>query len=167
MTNVISIQPLTPEFFPDFSRLIVALAEYECLTPPDAQAFARMEEHAFAARPKFEAFLAFYGDKAVGYAVIFETYSSFLAKPTLYLEDLFVLPDFRSVKIGLSLFRFVAGEALKRGCGRMEWQVLDWNELALNFYRKLGAQHLEGWLPYRLTEEGLRKITESTTIATP
>lgn len=156
----IAIRPLTKELFPELARLIVALADYERLPPPDEDSFARMREHAFADRPKFEAYLAYSDNKVAGYAIIFETYSSFLAKPTLYLEDLFVLPEFRSQKIGYALFTFAAGEAFRRKCGRMEWQVLDWNELALNFYCKSGAKRLDGWLPYRLDENGLRKIVE-------
>lgn len=154
----IAIYPLVPERFSDLAQLIVALAEYEHLAPPDEEAFARMREHAFAARPKFEAFLAYSGNKTAGYAIVFETYSSFLAKPTLYLEDIFVLPEYRSQKIGYTLFMFLAAEAVRRKCGRMDWQVLDWNELALNFYHKLGASRLDGWLPYRLDENGLRNI---------
>ncbi|GAB1431140.1 GNAT family N-acetyltransferase [Ignavibacteria bacterium] len=156
----IAIFPLTPERFSELARLIVALADYEHLPPPDEDAFARMREHAFADRPKFEAFLAYSDNKVAGYAIIFETYSSFLAKPTLYLEDLFVLPEFRSQKIGYTLFAFAVGEAVRRKCGRMEWQVLDWNELALSFYRKFDAMLLDGWLPCRLDENGLRKIIE-------
>ncbi len=160
MSQYCTIVPLAPDTFHEFTQLIVALAEFERLAPPDDEAFARMKQHAFGIRPKFEAFLAYADGKAVGYAIIFETYSSFLAKPTLYLEDLFVLPEFRARKIGYALFTFVAAEAVRRGCGRMEWQVLDWNENAIRFYDKLGAHHLDGWLPYRLTEDGLRAIAE-------
>lgn len=158
MSQGCTIVPLTPDRFSEFTRLIIALAEFEQLTPPDDAAFERMNKHAFGTRPKFEAYLAFIDETAVGYAIVFETYSSFLAKPTLYLEDLFVLPEFRARKIGYSLFTFIAAEAIRRDCGRMEWQVLDWNEHALRFYDKLGANHLNGWLPYRLTEDGLRAI---------
>lgn len=158
MNSSLKIVPLTPDTFSEFTRLIIALAEFERLTPPDDEAFERMKQHAFDVRPKFEAYLAYVDTLAVGYAIVFETYSSFLAKPTLYLEDLFVLPEFRARKIGYSLFTFIAAEALRRDCGRIEWQVLDWNEHAIRFYDKLGAGHLSGWLPYRLTEDGLRAI---------
>ena len=81
----------------------------------------------------------------------FESYSSFLALPTLYLEDLFVLPEFRKMKAGYFLFHAVAREARRRGCGRMEWTVLDWNAPAIEFYRRLGAKHMKEWHLYRLT----------------
>jgi GNAT superfamily N-acetyltransferase len=111
-----------------------------------------------ASTPRFEVYLAEMGITPVGYAIVFETYSTFLALPTLYLEDLFVLPEYRKSGIGYALFRKIATEARKRGCGRMEWAVLDWNLLAINFYRKLGATHLKEWNVYRLTEADLERI---------
>lgn len=134
---------------PELLRLIDALADYEKLKKPTRAARARLLADAFGARPRFEALLAFEGGVAVGYAIVFETYSSFLAKPTLYLEDLFVLPDHRGRKIGLRLIRHCRAEARRRGCGRMEWTVLDWNRLAIDFYERLGAKHMKEWLLYR------------------
>jgi GNAT superfamily N-acetyltransferase len=97
--------------------------------------------------------------QAVGYAVFFETYSTFLGLPTLYLEDLFVLPDFRGVGVGSALFRECATEAVRRDCGRMEWQVLAWNDLALGFYDHLGAVPLhDEWRCYRLTGAALARL---------
>jgi GNAT superfamily N-acetyltransferase len=95
---------------------------------------------------------------AAAYAITFESYSSFLALPTLFLEDLFVLPDARKHGIGRAMFRFLAGEAVRRGCGRMEWVVLDWNQLAIDFYDKLGARHMKDWYLYRLTADQLKEI---------
>jgi GNAT superfamily N-acetyltransferase len=97
----------------------------------------------------------------VGYAFVFETYSTFLALPTLYLEDLFVLPEYRGRKAGYALFRHCAEEALRRGCGRFEWAVLDWNRPAIEFYERLGAKHLHDWLIYRLDREGMERLTSS------
>lgn len=151
----LSIKKLSEEDFEAFFSLIVALADYEHLAPPDPDAKARLKRDAFSDRPKFEAYLAFLNGEPVGYAIIFETYSSFLAKPTLYLEDLFVLPSARKQKVGFGLFKFLIALAVERGCGRMEWQVLNWNQLAIDFYEKLGATHQQDWLPYRLTEEAL------------
>jgi GNAT superfamily N-acetyltransferase len=94
----------------------------------------------------------------VSYAIVLETYSSFLALPTLYLEDLFVVPDARRHGIGGAFFRFLAGAAVRRGCGRMEWVVLDWNELAIGFYDKLGARRMTEWYTYRLNAEQLQEI---------
>jgi GNAT superfamily N-acetyltransferase len=151
----LAIKKLSKEDFEAFFSLIVALADYEHLAPPDLDAKARLKRDAFSDHPKFEAFLAFLNGEPVGYAIIFETYSSFLAKPTLYLEDLFVLPSARKQKVGFGLFKFLIALAVERGCGRMEWQVLNWNQLAIDFYEKLGATHQKDWLPYRLTEEAL------------
>ncbi|MEK7264351.1 MAG: GNAT family N-acetyltransferase [Bacteroidota bacterium] len=131
--------------------LIDALADFEKLKRPTAHARKRLLNDTFGRKKRFDAYLAFADNIAVGYAIIFETYSSFLAKPTLYLEDIFVLPAFRGKKVGLKLFRFCLQEARKRKCGRMEWVVLDWNENAIQFYDKLGAKQLQEWLPYRIT----------------
>src|SRR6478609_7003539 len=115
-------------------RLIVALAEFERLPPPDGAARQRLIGDAFGPRPRFEIFLAELDGQVVGYAFVFETYSTFLAMPTLYLEDLFVLDEFRGRGVGYALFRYCAEEALRRGCGRFEWVVLDWNTNAITFY---------------------------------
>jgi GNAT superfamily N-acetyltransferase len=139
-------------------RLIDALAAYEKLDGPSDDAKARLVEHGFGARPRFEAFLAESDGEAVGYAIVFETYSSFLAKPTLYLEDLFVLPDARRLGAGRAFFRHLAQTAKARGCGRIEWTVLDWNEPALAFYQRQGAAHLVEWLHYRLDEAGIEAL---------
>jgi GNAT superfamily N-acetyltransferase len=142
-----------------FVGLIAALADYEHLEPPDPAARGRLARDAVAAPPRFWALLAEVDDRPVGYAVYFETYSTFLGLPTLYLEDLFVLPDFRGMGVGTALFRECAAEATRRGCGRMEWQVLAWNDLALGFYEHLGATPLhEDWRCYRLTGEGLSAL---------
>ncbi len=147
-----TIVPLTPERFDDFARLIEALADYEHLERPDAAAMARMRTDAFAARPRFEAALALDEAKsAIGYAIWFETYSSFLAKPTMFLEDLFVLERARRSGAGGKLFEFVRKLGEERGCGRMDWNVLDWNSLARDFYHRRQAQWMKEWLLYRLT----------------
>lgn len=130
--------------------LIDALADYESLSRPDAAARERLAGHGFGPKPKFEVYLAELDGKAIGYTITFETYSSFLARPTFYLEDLFVLPEYRKLKAGLALFKNCVRLARQRECGRMEWQVLDWNENAIRFYERLGAKRLKEWLPYRL-----------------
>jgi GNAT superfamily N-acetyltransferase len=95
------------------------------------------------------------GGQPVGYALYFFTYSSFLAQPTLYLEDIFVLPEHRGVGAGKAMMRRLFQEAVAKDCGRMEWQVLDWNEPSIRFYQRLGAQHQKEWLPYRLLRDRL------------
>ena len=146
-----TIVPLTPDRFDDFARLIEALADYERLPRPDAAAFARLRADAFGARPRFEAALAIdEAQRAVGYAIWLETYSSFLAKPTMFLEDLFVLEDARGSGAGTTLFEFVRNLGAERGCGRMDWNVLDWNSPARDFYHRRNAQWMREWLLYRL-----------------
>ena len=139
--------------------LVDALADYEKLPRPDEAARERLARDAFGDRRRVEIYLAEVENTPVGYAIVLETYSSFLALPTLYLEDLFVLPGFRSRKIGLTLFHAMACVARARGCGRMEWTVLDWNSLAIDFYKKLGASHLKEWHLYRLTAAEIETIT--------
>lgn len=139
-------------------RLIVGLAEFEKLTPPDEAAQSRLVNDAFGPMPRFEVYLAEIDGNVAGYAFTFDTYSTFLAKPTLYLEDLFVMPEYRGQRVGYALMLYLAGEAVRRDYGRMEWVVLDWNTHAQEFYKKLGARHLEDWYFYRLDRESLEKL---------
>jgi GNAT superfamily N-acetyltransferase len=138
--------------------LIDALADYEKLPRPDATARQRLLQDAFGDRRRLDVYLAESLAKIVGYAITFETYSSFLAQPTLYLEDLFVLEEYRRQGAGYRLFRHCVEEAYRRGCGRMEWQVLDWNRLAIEFYERLGAKQLKEWLSYRLLREDMEAL---------
>jgi len=138
--------------------LVDGLAAYEKLAPPDAAAKKRLIGDLFAERPRLEAFLGEYEGRAAGYAFVLETYSSFLALPTLYLEDLFVLPEFRNKKVGYALFTAMVAGAHARGCGRMEWAVLNWNQLAIDFYQRLGAKHQKDWQAYRLVREEMEGI---------
>jgi GNAT superfamily N-acetyltransferase len=145
------IVPLTEARFDDFVGLINALADYEHLERPSEDAIERLRADAFGTRPRFEAALALDADdRAVGYAIWFETYSSFLARPTMYLEDLFVLETARQSGAGGRLFDHVRSLGEERGCGRMEWQVLDWNTLARDFYHRRKAQWMKAWLVYRI-----------------
>ncbi|MCB2205944.1 GNAT family N-acetyltransferase [bacterium] len=154
----IALRRVREEDATSFLSLIDALAAYEKLDPPDAAARDRLMRHAFGDHPRYEAFLASIDGEDVGYAIIYETYSSFLALPTMYLEDIFVLPAARGKKAGLALFLHVAGLARERGCGRMDWTVLDWNTLAQDFYDRLGATHLKEWQLYRLDSTALAKL---------
>jgi GNAT superfamily N-acetyltransferase len=143
--------------------LILGLAEFEKLEPPDQAAQQRLVADAFGAHPRFEVFLAEADGMVAGYAFTFETYSTFLALPTLYLEDLFVLPEFRGKRVGYALMLFLAREAVKRGCGRMEWTVLDWNRQAIDFYKRLGGQHQEEWYHYRFDRPTLERLATQST----
>lgn len=138
--------------------LVDALADYEQLARPSPEARQRLVRDMFGDKRRIDAFIAEHEGAPAGYAIIFETYSSFLALPTLYLEDLFVLPEFRNKKAGYSLFMRVVEEAHSRGCGRMEWSVLDWNQLAIDFYDRLGATHMKDWQLYRLQRQDMEKL---------
>lgn len=131
-------------------RLINELAYFEKLEPPDTKAKKRLIKDAFGKNPLFKVLLAKKGNKAVGYAFYFFTYSSFLAKKTLYLEDIFITESVRKLGIGNLLFDELVKIAKKNKCGRMEWCVLDWNYNAIRFYEKLGANQLKEWLYYRM-----------------
>jgi GNAT superfamily N-acetyltransferase len=160
MATGVEIRPARPEEAETFLALVDALADYEKLPRPTPEARERLLQDGFGARPRFQAHLAELEGRTVGYAITFETYSSFLALPTLYLEDLFVLPEARRLGVGAAFFRYLAGEAVRRGCGRMEWVVLDWNRLAIDFYETLGARRLEEWQTFRLTAQQLREIAD-------
>jgi len=152
------VRPATPADGHTIIDLVLGLAAYEKLTPPDEAACQRLLTDAFADKPRFDIFIAEVAGAAAGYAFVFETYSTFLALPILYLEDLFVLAEFRSQHVGRALFRFCAAEAHRRGCGRMEWVVLDWNELAIQFYKGHGAQYSPEWYHYGLAQTDLARL---------
>lgn len=144
-------------------RLITRLAEFEELAPPDDEARGRFQRDGFERKPpRFHAMLASVDNEpACGYVIYFETYSTFLCRPTLYLEDLFVLPESRKHGVGKALMQRVVREAVDRGCGRMEWTCLDWNTNAMEFYKRMGADHLEQWYFYRLDQVAMTKFDES------
>jgi GNAT superfamily N-acetyltransferase len=144
------IRPLTRTHGKAFLSLVNALADYEGLKRPDRAAQSRLLKNGLGKNKRFKAFLAFTEGKAVGYAIVFESYSSFRARPTLYLEDLFVLSGFRHRRIGYALFRKCLLEARRGGCGRMEWMVLDWNRPAIRFYRKFNAVWMKEWKLFRI-----------------
>ena len=140
-------------------QLISALADYENLPRPTPEALQRLTLDAYGSSPRIDSWFGELNGAAVGYAISFYTYSSFLAQPTFYLEDLFVLPQYRSMKVGKAIFLHCAKMAYEQGCGRMEWQVLHWNEPALQFYNHLGGQPMTEWLPYRATRDVLAEMT--------
>ena len=147
-----TVVPLTADRFDDFVDLIQALADYERLPRPEADAIDRLRLDALGPQPRFEAALALNtAGRPVGYATWFHTYSTFLARPTMYLEDLFVRDDSRESGAGSALFEHVRALGAQRGCGRMEWQVLDWNTLAREFYNRRQASWMKDWLLYRIT----------------
>lgn len=141
-----------------FLELVDALADYEQLPRPTPEARERLARDGFGPEPVFSPFLAELEGRVVAYAITFLTYSSFLARPTLYLEDLFVLPEARHRGVGHAMMRHLCAEAVRRGCGRMEWVVLDWNRLAIDFYERLGARRLQEWYTYRLDRQQLESL---------
>ena len=147
-----------PQDVPSIAELIRALAEYERLSHEVVLCEADLREHLFGARPYAEVLLAEEAGQVVGFALFFHNYSTFLARPGLYLEDLFVRPASRGRGHGKELLQRLAQLALERGCGRMEWSVLDWNTPAIDFYRALGAVPMSDWTMFRLTGESLRRL---------
>jgi GNAT superfamily N-acetyltransferase len=138
--------------------LIRALAEYEKLTHLVVGTEAQLREELFGARPVIEAVVGWEDGRAVGFALYFHNFSTFLGRRGLYLEDLFVVPEARGRGYGKALMRHVARIAVERECGRFEWAVLDWNQPAIEFYRSLGAEVLPDWRICRLTGEALAAL---------
>ena len=153
MSQELKIEKISHENFNEFLYLIDKLAEYEKLDPPDHKAKNRLRIDGLHEKPKYKAYLARINDKYVGYVIYFMNYSSFLALPTLYIEDIFLLNEYRKKGIGQKLFNFCVKKADENKCGRIEWHVLDWNKLGINFYEKNNAKHLSNWLYYRLTKD--------------
>jgi GNAT superfamily N-acetyltransferase len=145
------IRAAKPEDTPTICHLIRALAEYERLADHVVLDEERLRDHLFGPRPYAEVLLAEDAGRVVGFALFFHNYSTFLGRPGIYLEDLFVEPEYRGRGHGKELLRAIAQLAVERGCGRVEWSVLDWNEPAIQFYRALGAVPLDEWTMFRLT----------------
>ena len=143
---------------PEVLRLIRELAEYETLAPEAVATAPALAEALFGDDPAAEVLLAEEDGRAVGFALFFRNFSTFLGKPGIYLEDLFVEPAYRGRGIGRALLKAIAKIAVERGCGRFEWAVLDWNEPAIGFYKSLGARPMDDWTVMRLTGEALRKL---------
>jgi len=159
--DTVRIVPATERDVPQILELIRGLAEYERLSHVVEATEDRLRQTLFGDRPSAEAWLAFDRDECVGFAVFFTNYSTFLAKPGLYLEDVFVKPHARRKGIGLKILKRLAALARERDYGRMEWSVLDWNEPAIHFYQKFGAVPLDDWTMFRLTGEALEKFGRS------
>ena len=159
----IEITPATEHDVPVILRLIKALAEYEHLTHEVQATEEGLRVSLFGPRPAAEVVLARVEGQPVGFAVYFHNYSTFVGRPGLYLEDLFVLPEYRRQGIGRRLLAHVASIAVERNCGRMEWAVLDWNEPALRFYQSLDARQMKEWIIHRLTPVEIARLAAETT----
>ncbi len=157
------IRSAQPEDVPCIHALLLELAEYERLSHMVQATADSLHDALFGPRPVAEAMVADAGGPLVGYALFFTTYSTFFGRPTIYLEDLYVRPPARGRGIGKQLLATVAALAFERGCGRMEWAVLDWNEPSIEFYKRLGAnpKPMDDWIAYRLTGESLAELARS------
>ena len=160
MTDI-QIQPATEADVLLILQLIKALAEYERLGDQVSATEEMIRESFFGPAPHAQAVIARIDGDAVGFAIWFSTYSTFLSKPGIYLEDLFVLPHWRGQGVGRALLRHLARIAVERGCGRIEWSVLDWNETAIRFYRNIGARAMDEWTVYRLTGDAITTLADS------
>jgi len=139
-------------------RLIKALAEYERMSGDVVATEEGLRETLFGPRPAAEVVVGYAGEEPAGFALFFHNFSTFVGKPGLYLEDLFVVPKFRGRGYGKALLAHLARIAVERNCGRFEWTVLDWNEPAIGFYRKLGAVPMEDWTIFRVSGDALETL---------
>src|SRR4026208_1692500 len=147
----IRIKPATPADAPTILKVIRELAEFERLLDEVQATEEQLREQLFGLRPGAEVVIARMGDEVAGFALFFHNFSTFLAKPGIYLEDLYVRQKYRGHGYGEALLRRLAGLALERKCGRLEWSVLDWNHREIDFYKSLGAVPMDEWTMYRVT----------------
>jgi GNAT superfamily N-acetyltransferase len=161
MTMSVSIRAARESDVAILHALIRGLAEYEKLAAQVVGTAQDLQRELFSERPVIEAVIAWDNEAALGFALYFHNYSTFLARRGLYLEDLFVVPEARGRGIGKALIRHCARVAVERGCGRFEWAVLDWNQPAIEFYQALGATLLPDWRICRISGEALTRFAAS------
>jgi len=149
----------TKKDIPLIRQFILELAEYERAKPGEAPVTEKdLAETLFGKKPAAEVLIAYLGETPAGFALFFHNYSTWLGKRGIYLEDLFVRPAARKHGVGFALLRALACIALDRDCGRLDWSVLTWNELAISFYKQIGARHMDDWTTFRLTGDALAQI---------
>ena len=156
-----SIRPAAPEDLPLIASLVRELAEYEKLADQAVATEADFAESLFGPHPKAYALIVEQDGQPAGFAIYFYNYSTFLGRPGIYVEDVFVRPEFRRGGFGRAIFKYLAQKAVAENCGRMEWWVLDWNEPAIRFYAGLGAVPMDEWTVQRLTGDALKNFAES------
>ena len=155
----IAIVPATRADIPLIRQFILELAEYEKALPGEAPVTEKdLAQTLFGERPAAEVIIAYIAGQAVGFALFFHNYSTWLGKRGIYLEDLFVRPPARKLGVGFALLRKLARIAVDRDCGRMDWSVLTWNRLAIDFYNRIGAKEQDQWTTFRLTGEPLQRL---------
>jgi GNAT superfamily N-acetyltransferase len=160
MVQDFRVRPAIEADLPLILHLIKSLAEYEKLGHEVTATEARLRDALFGPKPAAEVLIGYSGKEPVGFAVFFQNFSTFLGQPGIYLEDLFVVPKWRRHGLGRRLLVELARLAVKRGCGRLEWAVLDWNEPAIRFYKSLGARSMDEWTVNRLTGDALRQLAD-------
>ncbi|MBL8236340.1 MAG: GNAT family N-acetyltransferase [Bryobacterales bacterium] len=160
MASSVSLRSATSADTPQILAFIQGLAEYEKLTHACVATEDSLRQSLFGPRRFAEVIMADYDGQPAGFALFFHNYSTFRAKPGIYLEDLFVLPERRGLGIGKALLKELARLAVERGCARLEWSVLDWNDPAIQFYKSLGAEPQDEWTIFRLTGAELLRMAE-------
>lgn len=154
----LTVRAATPEDCPLINELILELAEYERLAHEVESTPALLQQSLFGDKSCAEAFIGEISGEPAGYAIFFTTFSTFTGRPGIYLEDIYVRSRWRNHGLGKAILKKVASTAVERGCARMEWSVLDWNQPAIDFYRRLGAQPLSEWIGQRLTGQSLIEV---------
>lgn len=160
MNEQLEIRSATAADVPLILEFIKGLAEYEKLAHECIATEEILHEQLFGERPGAEVVIAYLAGEPVGFALFFHNFSTFLGRRGIYLEDLFVTPEVRGHGVGRALLSHLARLAVERGCGRLEWAVLNWNEPAIKFYKSLGAKPMDEWTVYRVTGEALNKLAE-------
>ena len=161
MTEEITIRKAEEKDIPLILQFIKGIAEYEKLLHEVEATDERLRESLFSKNANTEVLLCYLDDVPVAYAVYFHNFSTFVGKKGLYLEDIFVYPEYRKKGIGQLLLKRIARTAVERNCGRMEWAVLNWNQPAIDFYKSIGAVPLDEWTLFRLGESALKKFADS------
>jgi len=160
VTHSLNIRAAHKSDVPLIMQLICELADFEQLRHEVVATESKLESDLFGERPYAEVLLAFVGDDPAGFALFFHNYSTFVGKPGIYLEDLYVRDAYRGQGAGTALLKAVGQLAVSRNCGRYEWSVLNWNKRAIEFYEKMGARPLSEWTVYRVTGDNLLKLDE-------
>lgn len=163
MNDEVTVTMATESDVPVILGFIQELAEYERMRELCIATEEKLRETLFSVHPAAEVLIARFGDEPVGFALFFHNYSTFLAQRGVFLEDLFVKPEGRGKGIGRALLSALARIAVDRGCARLEWVVLDWNELAIGFYVSIGAQPMDEWTTFRVSGEPLEKLASQST----
>ena len=161
MSNSLEIKVATVEHIPLILEFIKELAEYEKLLHQVVATEKILKESLFGEKKYAEIIIAYVEKKPVGFALYFHNFSTFLGRPGIYLEDLFVKPEARGKGIGQKILAYLGHLAKQRNCGRLEWSVLDWNETAINFYKRVGAKAMDEWTVFRATGQALDELAET------